>query len=81
MIVLPLFPSTSRVLPIVRLPAPCLGVRILIVETVDPDHDLLRQISSLVATLPTIDAQEFRKELETVDPSFDTEIQANGTGI
>lgn len=46
----------------------------LTLENVAPDHDLLRQISSLVATLPTIDAPEFRKELETVSATADARI-------
>jgi hypothetical protein len=37
-----------------------------IAEKVAPDHAILRQISSLVSTLPTIDAPEFRQELTTV---------------
>lgn len=30
------------------------------------DHDILRQIGALVATLPVMDVEEFHKELETV---------------
>lgn len=31
-----------------------------------PDHDILRQISALVATLPVMDVNELHTELETV---------------
>ncbi|ORY29165.1 hypothetical protein BCR39DRAFT_533045 [Naematelia encephala] len=34
-------------------------------KTSKPDHTVLRQIASLVATLPTIDAPEFKDELST----------------
>lgn len=36
------------------------------IESTKPDYSILRQISSLVATLPTMDASEFREELVTV---------------
>ena len=38
----------------------------LIVGSVEADHEIIRQISSLVASLPTIDAQGFRDEFEQV---------------
>ncbi|WWD21032.1 hypothetical protein CI109_105513 [Kwoniella shandongensis] len=34
-------------------------------KTAKPDHTILRQISALVATLPTMDAKEFQEELMT----------------
>ncbi|OCF60279.1 COP9 signalosome complex subunit 6 [Kwoniella mangroviensis CBS 10435] len=34
-------------------------------KTAKPDHNILRQVSALVATLPTMDAKEFRDELTT----------------
>ncbi|OCF31345.1 COP9 signalosome complex subunit 6 [Kwoniella heveanensis BCC8398] len=34
-------------------------------KTAQPDHTILRQISALVATLPTMDANEFQRELMT----------------
>nr|XP_019047778.1 COP9 signalosome complex subunit 6 [Kwoniella bestiolae CBS 10118]OCF26708.1 COP9 signalosome complex subunit 6 [Kwoniella bestiolae CBS 10118] len=34
-------------------------------KTAKPDHNILRQVSALVATLPTMDAKEFREELNT----------------
>jgi hypothetical protein len=34
--------------------------------TAKPDHDILRQISALVATLPVMDVNELHTELETV---------------
>jgi len=39
-------------------------------EIAEPDHTLLRQISSLVAGLPTIDAIEFKQDLHTVRGSL-----------
>lgn len=38
-------------------------------DKVQADHTILRQIASLVATLPTIDAPDFQKELHTVSPT------------
>ncbi|WWC91356.1 uncharacterized protein L201_006299 [Kwoniella dendrophila CBS 6074] len=34
-------------------------------KAAEPDHNILRQVSALVATLPTMDAKEFREELVT----------------
>ncbi|WWC73242.1 uncharacterized protein I206_107208 [Kwoniella pini CBS 10737] len=34
-------------------------------KTAQPDHTILRQISAIIATLPTMDAKEFREELTT----------------
>lgn len=36
------------------------------VEQAAPDHTILRQISSIVAGLPTMDAPQFEEELATV---------------
>lgn len=41
-------------------------VSLLMVGTAKVDHDILRQIGALVATLPVMDVEEFHKELETV---------------
>ena len=38
-------------------------------ETAEPDHTILRQMSSLVATLPTIDSVGFQDEFMTVSES------------
>lgn len=40
--------------------------RELTAGTAKPDHDILRQISALVATLPVMDVNELHTELETV---------------
>jgi hypothetical protein len=38
----------------------------LMLETVEADYTLLRQISALVATLPTMDGKGFQDELTSV---------------
>ncbi|WRT68904.1 uncharacterized protein IL334_005886 [Kwoniella shivajii] len=40
-------------------------ITVVINENAKPDHPILRQISALVASLPTMDAKEFRDELVT----------------
>lgn len=42
------------------------GTSLLMEGTAKVDHDILRQVSALVATLPVMDVADFNTELETV---------------